>query len=258
MIVTRGKSHSVNVLENDLKLVKASSRVVLEHPTAPMADGDIEIFQIDKASHHKCQMEENMYHVKKIENRQMVQGKLTINVRFKASIGWISGENQVIASAACSPGWINTVDVEPFARGCGISTILAELCLIDPAVNELYPSAVNSVSNRALLMMNLYPVDADYVKYYCKAFMGMIMTSRPVSGAHGYFNAALRQGYKRMLILSRYQLHYLWVQDAKRLYQSEPSPCKGWIGNENEGCPHCDNGGAIEAWNHEWFFCKDT
>ena len=258
LIATRRKSQSENVLKNNLELVKASARVVLEHPTAPMADGDIEIFRINKASHQKCQMEENMYHVKKTENRQMIQEKLSINVRFKASIGWISGENQVIASAACSPGWINTVDVEPFARGCGISTILTELCLIDPAVNALHPSAENSVSNRALSMIINYPVDANYVKYYCKAFMGMIMTSRPVSGAHGYFNAALRQGYKRMLILSRYQLHYLWVQDAKRLYQSEPSLCKGWIGNENEGCPHCNNGGAIEAWNHEWFFCKDT
>ena len=124
----------------------------------------------------------------------MIQEKLSINVRFKASIGWISGENQVIASAACSPGWINTVDVEPFARGCGISTILAELCLIDPAVNELHPSAENSVSNRALSMIINYPVDANYVKYYCKAFMGMIMTSRPVSGAHGYFNLRIQKG----------------------------------------------------------------
>ena len=80
MIATKRKSHRVNVLENGLELVNASSRVFLEHPTAPMADGDIEIFQINKASHQKCQMEENMYHVKKIENRQMVQGKLTINV----------------------------------------------------------------------------------------------------------------------------------------------------------------------------------
>ena len=258
MIATRRKSQNVNVLQNDLELVKASSRVVLEHPTSPMADGDIEIFQINKASHQNCQMEENMYHVKKTENRRMIQEKLSINVRFKASIGWISGEKQEIASAACSPGWINTVDVEPFARGCGISTILTELCLLDPAVNELDPSDENSVSNRALSMIIDYPVDADNVKYYCKAFVGMIMVSKQASGPHGYFNAALRQGYKRMLILSRHKLHYLWVQDAKRLYQSEPSPCKGWIGNENEGCPHCDNGGAIEALNHEWFFCKET
>ena len=88
--------------------------------------------------------------------------------------------------------------------------------------------------------------------------MGMIMTATPYSTAHGYFNAALRQGYTRMLILSNFQLHYLWVQDAKRLYQSEPSPCKGWIGKENQGCPHCHNGGAIDAWKKEWFFCKDT
>ena len=226
------------------------SRNIAEHPTNPMANQDVEIFKINKATHRGCPLPENMYHVKKVLD------PADDSVLFTASVGWISSENQMVGISACSPGWINSVDVEPFARGCGISTILTELCMIDPDINRL-DQAENSIPNKALSMLINYPVDASYVKHYCKKFIGMIMVAKQASGPHAYFNAALRQGYDRMLILSGYQLHYLWVQDAKRLYQSNPSSqWQGWIGNECQGCPHCGN--CIEAFKKEWFFCKDT
>ena len=118
--------------------------------------------------------------------------------------------------------------------------------------------------NKSLFMLGNYPDTIGHVKEYCSALMGMMMLASgdivpSYNGAYAYFNAALRQGYNRMLIFSQYQIHYLWVQDAKRLFQSDPnSPWRGWIGNEFEGCPHCSNCGAIPAHGHEWFFCKDT
>ena len=237
-------------VKNYLNQNSLLSRNIPEHPTNPMANQDIEIFHINKATHMGCPLPENMYHVKKVLD------PAADSVLFTASVGWISGENKMVATSSCSPGWIGSVDVEPFARGCGISTVLTELCMIDPAINRL-EHAKNSVSNKALSMLVNYPVDASYVKYYCKKFIGMIMTARQASGPHAYFNAALRHGYNRMLILSGYQLHYLWVQDAKRLYQSDPnSQWYGWIGNECQGCPHCGN--CIETFKKEWFFCKDT
>ena len=250
------KNHTIR---EHLHETGSSSRVILEHPTRPMRNGDHEIFKINRAKHPNCQLKENMYHVKKVEDKQVVLGKHSIIVVFTAAVGWISGENQKIGHSSCSLGWITDVEVEQWARGCGIATILTELCLIDPDINNLQERA-NTVQNKSIFMLGNYPVTLGHIRDYCNALIGMIMLARPLSGAHAYFNAALRQGYNRMLVFSQtggLKIHYLWVQDAKRLYQSD-GPWKGWIGNEFEGCPHCSSCGAIEAWRTEWFFCKDT
>ena len=52
-------------VQNDLNQNTLLSRNIPEHPTNPMANQDIEIFQINKATHMGCSLPENMYHVKK-------------------------------------------------------------------------------------------------------------------------------------------------------------------------------------------------
>ena len=93
--------------------------------------------------------------------------------------------------------------------------------------------------------------------------MGMLMTAksnRELGVANAYFNAALKQGYNRMLIYDddEQEFHYLWVQDAKRLYQTDSTQGgkPGWIGNKNERC-HCNECDIFEAYDKTWFFCKD-
>ena len=66
-------------IKNYLPATGSSSRVVLEHPTKPMTIADPEIFRINRPKHPNCQLKEDMYHVKMEEDRQMVQGKLSIN-----------------------------------------------------------------------------------------------------------------------------------------------------------------------------------
>ena len=94
----------------------------------------------------------------------------------------------------------------------------------------------------------------------------MLMTARPPKGAHGYFNAALRSGYRRMLVLANNKFHYFWVQTAKERFDSGPEtilpnlpglqrPKIGLIDEAccNEGCEKC----SCDAWGKEWIFCKD-
>ena len=81
----------------------------------------------------------------------------------------------------------------------------------------------------------------------------MVMEATPSTGAYAYFSAALRTGYRRMLVLANDKFYYFWVETAKRTYdvQSEWSSTIGLI--EECCCEAC----SCDAWGKNWLFCND-
>ena len=221
-----------------------------------MRVGEVIVFKINKPRHPNCRLTQHTYTVTKKS-----QGLWGFTIEFYASIN-----GQAIASGTCSPGRIRDISVADHpinAKNCGISSVLTQLCLIDPELNYLYHA---SRPNEALEFLGKYPEQHGLVQEYCKGLMGMLMTARPPKGAHGYFNAALRSGYRRMLVLANNKFHYFWVQTAKERFDSGPEtilpnlpglqrPKIGLIDEAccNEGCEKC----SCDAWGKEWIFCKD-
>ena len=94
--------------------------------------------------------------------------------------------------AQCHHGWINKVETNersnglPFARECGIGTVLTELCLIDPDVKR------NVEGNAARERIIGNPVASYLVKNHCKQLVGLQMSADPAEGAYAYFSAAIK------------------------------------------------------------------
>ena len=228
----------------------------------PMANGESRTFEFQGKP--RCYLQQKEYVVRKTQENKNKSEGIMVEGMFVASINSENGEIIQVATASCLPGWIDNIEVEDDARGCGIGTVLTELCLIDPYFKFLYPFS-GFVTNKAILFLNDYPVQLDHVETYCRrGLMGMLMTAeshKDLGVANAYFNAALKQGYNRMLIFEHdeQEFHYLWVRDAKRLYQTDftQGGKPGWIGNKNEQC-HCNDCDLFEAYDRTWFFCKDT
>ena len=223
-----------------------------EHPLWPMrtGTGNSIRFRINKLRHPKCGLNHDFYTVVKDEATH--GGRFTVD--FRASIDGIQ-----VAASTCSPGWIHNVDVDDGgrmehginARDCGISTILTELCLMDPELNYLYHV---SRPNRALEFLEEYPTQFEHVQEYCNGLMGMVMEATPSTGAYAYFSAALRTGYRRMLVLANDKFYYFWVETARRRYNAQ-GHWSSTIGLIEECC--CE-GCSCDAWGKNWLFCRDV
>ena len=175
-------------------------------------------------------------------------------------------ENQ-IGFACCEPGWIADVWVNDgsgkesptliAARRCGISTVLTQLCLMDPKLNGMKDGHDSEAYN----MLDYYKVDEGYItniKEDCTQFVGLDMQADPKAAAIGYFSAAIRENYEKMMVQERPQrrpentqnkrqtFSFYVVQDAKDNYD----PNTGNIGPC--GC----NDYVCKANNAIWFFCK--
>ena len=82
--------------------------------------------------------------------------------------------------------------------------------------------------------------------------MAMDMAALPKKGAHAYFSAAIRQGYRRMLVLANEQFYYFWTKDAQQKYVTDGRDA-GNIGLIEECC--CVACGC-DAWGKKWWFWK--
>ena len=150
----------------------------------------------------------------------------------------------------CRPGlieqvWINDGRMSMLnphyranARGCGISTILAKLCMKDL---QIY--AVDN-ENKALDLLIDEGLDYETrrnVEEHCVKFVGLFMIAEPPVTAHAYFSAAIESGYDRMLIEycdNRY--HNLYdIAMARQNYD-----------------PNTGNIGQIPSKNKNWYFCQ--
>ena len=107
-----------------------------------------------------------------------------------------------LAYIACTRGWIHQLTVfekisgaegrREDARGCGVGTILTELCLMDPEINTL------KEGSKAIRV--LAEGVKDLVQQNCYKLVGLTMAAYPSSAAHVYFSAAINMGYDKLIV----------------------------------------------------------
>jgi hypothetical protein len=242
-------------------------------------DQNGQTFRIDRIRNPGCSLDKDTYNVVKKEFNYFdnYDGKNVFKISFSATTDSSSDDFFNLGYSLCSPGWIEQVFVhdgknrksDPFvnmdlvedlmtegtnARRCGLATVLTELCLIDPQLKDLYHGS----GNKAMEILYNYPDQYNHVQEYCNSLMGMDMLARPKKAAHVYFRAALRRGYRRMLVLAD-GWKYFWTEDARRGYGMIEGLDKGNIGlfdADYECC--CLDCGACDAWGNSWLFCKDV
>lgn len=166
-----------------------------------------------------------------------------------------------IGFAKCQPGWIDQVwvnnaedlrsDVEINARRCGIGSVLTQLCLKDPTLNQVH------YDNMALQQLNVLDTDGTQVNRIertCENFVGLHMSAEPKDAACGYFSAAIREHYLQIMIQERYHgtapIHSFNVYKTK-LAKENYNVETGTIAPCNQNAKVC------QAFDGLWYFCKE-
>ena len=257
---------------------KRSRTLPAEYPTAPLDNNIPRKFVINRAKRPSCGLPGHIvnYNVLMIEeefddiftNFYAIVGEDITRIRdedFSEHDWYWSRYNNQIGWAACQPGWIGDVwvnsgsdpktEFKTNARGCGIASVLTQLCLLDPKLNGRNKERGNS----AIGMLNKVADLKGYVKKIkedCKQFVGLDNVPDPKSGAFAYFSAAIREDYGEMLVQQkekrpglRPKLQSFSIydpEDAKKHYD----PKTGNIGQC--GC----NDYVCKAHGAHLFFCK--
>ena len=144
------------------------------------------------------------------------------------------------------------------ARGCGISTVLAALCFIDPDITYLY--RYKMPEQKSIQILKKFPNVLKDVEENCKHLISLKMTASPKTGAYAYFSAAERYGYRLLLVHKERDwnnpgnthIHRFWTKDARKQYDIETGSIK-LVESCDDGCA----GERCKALGEFWFFCKD-
>ena len=228
------------------------------HPLQPMNLDNIETFDISptKKGMKKCTLDADTYKVMKIKKR----GSKFDHFGFYAITGNAFKElpeghyEDEIGFVFCNPGWVDEVYVDPRARECGLATVLTELCMIDPDINQNTDRniAYNKIGGSLRTNDEVKSVE-NHLRSSCSSLIGLEMTSFPFSGAYAYFSAAVRMKYTHMVVQhydSKFggcgkRFKFYEVENAKHYY------------DENTGRIE-DGKGDTEGSGHlaRWYFCK--
>ena len=145
------------------------------------------------------------------------------------------------------------------ARGCGISTVLSELCFIDPDINYIYHPKTRKL-NWSLRLLKKFPDQAKDLEENCKTLMTLRMAANPKTGAYAYFTAARRWNYRQMLIkvdtgLNDKPVHFhrFMTADAQKRYDKETGNIR-----IDEYCTDACEGNMCKGVTQMWYFCKDV
>ena len=256
-------------------------------------DGNYKTFRIDKAKHPACAVSQNTYKVYKDEkgrpgdvefmaqvilvdfdtysmNQREIQHEfcnLLFKVHFSLLFVQINSRSRpdenpgVLGSVSCHDGYMELMHLNDGmfglslnARSCGISTVLAELCFLDPNINFLNHPTKKNNKQKSIRMLQKYPNELQDVEENCKNLIALTMTSSPFTGAYGYFSAAKRTGYRQFLVESEAEshLHRYWTEDAEKRYDSATGNIR--LDEHCEGCA----GNTCRGYGQKWYFCKDT
>ena len=239
--------------------------VPIPHPTEEMEDG--EYFTFRRKVDPKCLLSSLFFTVLKEEWRE--EGSNDLYFTFYAMTGEVNEGltklpnydsdimmqfecekylNQ-IGAIRCTHGWIDQLVVFEQSlnpggptenpQRCGIGTILTELCLIDPGVNN------RRHGNLALGTLRGFP-DFQRVRRNCYKIVGLAMVANPYEGAHVYFNAAINMRYGLLLMEAQNSsLKIYSTQVAKDNYDSDTGSILP--------CEDCSD--VCHAWGFTWFFC---
>ena len=133
----------------------------------------------------------------------------------------------------CEEGWIDNILVNFEAQKCGISTVLAFLCMIDSDINAI------SRRNKAFQELDEDENIRKEVQGQCSGFMGLQFIPKEKRTAFTYFSAAEKSGYNYLYIWHMSRFKRLPIEWAKANYDE----LTGNIGN-------------IQAYSKNWLFCK--
>ena len=223
------------------------------HPSIAMSTGSTNSFQIDRDNQPKCRLKTEEYQVIKLHEGKEFNFYVVTGNRFEldeedGGVFKATKYKSQIGYATCLPGWIDLVRIDNLARGCGISTVLSELCMIDPQIysidneNEAIENVENSEGEQANFI-------AHHLRNRCSHLIGLVMVADPLTGAYAYFSGAIRLKYEYMVVHlydrkrreCTHQFLSFNVKTAQTLYKEDT----GKIGDID--------GSGYEA---KWYFCK--
>ena len=239
------------------------SKAPSEFPSGPMRNTEIKEFEITRAKRPNCRLipgTASATTYKVLKKQDTKAGKLYTYFFAVHSSHFITNPNpkesktpetQYLHQAGyahCHHGWINTVAINtrnnglPFARECGIGSILTALCFLDPDVNK------NVDGNAARQKALGNPVASKLVEKDCKELVGLQMNAEPKDGANAYFSAAKRTGYNKLMILDLgLRMAVYDTAIAKKQYQPKTGLIK----------PCCNTPFECIAFDGLWYFCAE-
>ena len=223
---------------------KPSSRF---NDLGPMKMGEIKMFKIDP-SKRDCKLNpDGVYYIKKESVKQKTYFFASVAKQFVLNPDITADliESRYLSQAGyttCSPGYISYTetydgtDGRVDVRNCGVGTVFATLCMVDPELNMLPSNQIDEEFKNQLKL-------ARIIKKGCEKFLGLWMISEDVSGPYANFNAALKTGLNKFLIPNK-KGRYVWMntERARSCYDPETKT----IGPEK-----------IEVDAKEWWFCDE-
>ena len=253
---------------------------VPQYPTRPMLHNMKKRFKISKTVRTDCELlpagKDTIIRVMRVEKEGgrliyffVVKGFHFRKTGNKFGRDWkYKGQ---IAYAECCPGWVEYVwvndgkEVPTNARGCGISSLLTRLCLMDPVINNPRITAKHpEITNKA--SKNLPKNVRDKVDAYCQlAFVGLEMAADPKDAAFGYLSAARKENYEFLIVQERLVqatinqyidnaiFNYYNILTAGEKYDpitGRIGPCECDVFGRNNQNNEC------YAFKGYWYFCK--
>ena len=234
----------------------------------PMKTGGTESFHISSEKKtsltKRCTLNANTYKVRKVQGHSKdftfyaIPGDLQelSGVLWDWEINDATFISHQIGNIVCEIGWVEYTTVKPKARNCGISTILMELCMIDPILtqntdeNKIYRDfETTAVASQARQIQEI-------MRSQCLGgLIGLAMMPDSLDGGFTYLSAANKMGYRYMIVEFYIEQNMddpdspcaekfknFEVNHAKKIYDENT----GLIGNE-EG----------SGYNAIWYFCKE-
>lgn len=229
----------------------------------PMKVGDTQAIYVEP-SKKDCQLTQTEYYVRKEYcfsydplnpfcddqkavyfyaslNNNWVRLSNTAKTFFKDQIGYIHCKVGFIEKV-----WVNG-DKDPHpARGCGIATVFATLCMMDEELNLHDELKSRDVPDRIQYFFNYNKPLQQFIKNDCKRFFGLEMLveklsgSHPYSGAYAYFSAAIKSGYNEIFMrndgahVTDQLTDYIWrnTDDARDKYDAKTGNFGELVGRE--------------------------
>ena len=234
----------------------------------PMKTGGTESFHISNAKKtsltKRCTLNANTYKVRKVQSssKEFTFYAIPGDLRELSGVLWDWEVNDAtyishqIGNIVCKIGWVEHTTVKLKARNCGISTILMELCMIDPILtqntdeNKIYRDFKTMAQTQQSRQIQ------EIMRSQCLGgLIGLAMMPDSLDGGFTYLSAANKMAY-RFMIVEFYveqnmeepdspcaeKFKVFGVHHAKQIYDENT----GLIGEE-EG----------SGYNAIWYFCKE-
>lgn len=228
----------------------------------PLKICEIGSYSVDKKKYNNCKLDKDKYSVRKepqgynswvfyatINQNFIETGSESIDKKYEDQIGY----------GSCLRGWIKKIEInlKPInARSCGISTVLTQLCMVDPDIIAM------GEANQALQKLQSYEPERKIFIDKCKDVVGLTMAANPKTGAYAYFSAAIETGFTKMQIQhkkgwGRFVFYPEKGDNEIQAFQDTRKWRDGYnkdTGNIND--PSAPEGEYKLTENDLWYFCK--